>query len=76
MSKTTEPGYINRHGQINLGPTSPPCPGNDHNQIIYVMRCIECGTNYGANGSDIFQRKCPEHQGGATGLTITDIEVS
>ena len=76
MSITTEPGYVNRNGQINLGRTDPPRAGTDHNQKVYILRCPECQRNYGVNGSDIFQRKCPFHQGGAPGLPLTDAELS
>ena len=68
MSRTTERGFTNRNGQINLGCTTRP--GNDNNQYIYVMHCSDCEKNYGANGSDIFQRKCPYHQGGRQGLEL------
>lgn len=71
MSKgTTEPGYRNRNGQVVLRRTD--LPGNDHNQMTYVLRCDGCGHEYGANGSDIFQRRCPAHDGGAAGLKIGD----
>ncbi len=63
---TTEPGYTNRNGQVVIRGTD--LPGTDHYQYIYVLRCGACGYEYGANGSDIFQRKCPNCQGGAPGL--------
>jgi hypothetical protein len=59
---TTEPGYRNRNGQVVIRPTH--LAGTDHYQYVYVLRCGECGHEYGANGSDIFQRKCPNCQGG------------
>jgi hypothetical protein len=65
---TTEPGYRNRNGQVVIRPTH--LAGTDHYQYIYVLRCGKCGHEYGANGSDIFQRRCPHHQGGAPGLPI------
>ena len=65
---TTEPGYKNRNGQIVIRGTD--LPGTDHYQYIYVLRCEVCGHEYGANGSDIFQRKCPKCQGGAPGLPL------
>lgn len=69
MSKgTTEVGYRNRNGQIVLRKTD--LPGNDHMQMTYVLRCEQCQHQYGANGSDIFQRRCPAHDGGAEGLPI------
>lgn len=70
MGNTTRPGYVNRNRQTVIRPTG--LPGNDHMQYIYVLRCgnPECGHEYGANGSDIFQRKCPRCQGGAPGLAF------
>jgi hypothetical protein len=63
---TTKPGYVNERGQEVLRPTG--LPGNDHMQYVYVLRCSHCANEYGANGSDIFQRRCPRCQGGAPGL--------
>ena len=71
---TTRVGYLNRNGQLVVKSTG--LPGNDHLQYIYVLRCTridprtgrECGYEYGANGSDIFQRKCPRCQDGKPGL--------
>ena len=37
-------------------------------QYSYKMVCQNCGEVYGANGSDIFQRKCPKCQGGNPGI--------
>jgi hypothetical protein len=66
VEETTRPGYVNRNDQTVV--RSTPLPGNDHMQYIYVLRCGKCRNEYGANGSDIFQRKCPLCQGGAPGL--------
>jgi hypothetical protein len=63
---TTEIGYINRNDQEVIRPTGNP--GTDHGQYIYVLRCRACGHEYGANGTDIFQRRCPAHDRGAPGL--------
>ena len=63
---TTRIGFVNRNGQVNERATD--LSGNDHLQKIYVLRCEHCGHPYGANGSDIFQRKCPNCQDGALGL--------
>jgi hypothetical protein len=65
---TTVPGYRNKNGQVVVRGTD--LPGNDHLQRIYVLRCELCGTVYGANGSDIFQRLCPECGGGRPGLAF------
>ena len=62
MLKTTKEGYINRNQQQNLGRTDEP--GSDYGQYYYQMRCMKCEYEYKANGSDIFQRKCPKCQGG------------
>ena len=64
--KTTVPGYCNRNNQVVVRETD--VPGNDHNQYVYVLRCANCGHEYGANGSDVWQRRCPTCDGGAPGL--------
>lgn len=60
--KSTENGYVNRNNQINKGRTNEP--GTDNGQWFYQMQCMNCGHTYKANGTDIFQRKCPKCQGG------------
>ena len=65
-AKTTQPGYLNRTGQVVVRNTG--LPGTDKNQSIYQLGCSRCGHVYGANGSDIHERKCPNCQGGAKGL--------
>jgi hypothetical protein len=68
--KSTDVGYINRNRQRVVRATG--LPGNDHLQKVYVLRCQidDCDNEYGANGSDIFQRRCPRCQGGAPGLSF------
>lgn len=55
-------------------------PGTDHGQHIYVFRCGSCIHEYGSNGSNNFQRKCPKCQGGRPGLdysaTRLDLEIA
>ena len=73
MAETTQTGYRNKNDQLVLGPTGRP--GSDHGQSIYVLHCGRCGHQYGANGSDIFQRHCPNCDGGAAGDVVTAADV-
>jgi len=67
-TKTTKIGYVNRNNQKVLGTRG--VKGTDHGQYSYKVKCQgeECGFEYGANGSDLFQRKCPRCQGGNPGI--------
>lgn len=65
---TTRPGSKNRTSQIVMCETMEP--GSDHGQFIYALRCRHCGLQYGANGSTMFERKCPGCQGVLPGLHI------
>ncbi len=38
-------------------------------QLAYKLKCLKCNHKYGANGTDIFQRKCPNCQGGKPGIS-------
>jgi hypothetical protein len=67
-AQSTVPGYINRNRQVVLRATGEP--GTDHGQSIYALRCSDCSYEYGANGSDIFQRKCPRCQRGQPGFPL------
>ena len=62
----TQIGKVNDNRQKNHGKRGHP--GNDHLQYSYKLECLDCGHCYGANGSDIHERKCPECQGGAVGI--------
>jgi hypothetical protein len=66
QGESVQIGYVNRNGQTVIGATV--LPGTDHGQYIYVLRCGSCIHEYGSNGSDNFQRKCPKCQGGRPGL--------
>lgn len=59
---TTRVGFENPNQQVNIGPLG--LKGTDHGQSLYRLVCRPCGHQYAANGSDIFQRKCPSCQGG------------
>ena len=67
-TKTTEAGYINPNHQRCCGHRG--VPGTDHGQVAYRMECLvsNCGHIYGANGTDVFQRKCPSCQNGKVGI--------
>ena len=61
-SKSTDMGYINKNNQMNMGKTEET--GTDNMQWFYNMKCLDCDFAYKANGTDIWQRKCPRCQGG------------
>lgn len=65
---TTRPGAVNRNDQVVVRRTDHR--GTDHMQYVYVLRCSKCSLEYGANGTDVWQRKCPRCQGGRAGLEI------
>jgi hypothetical protein len=53
-----EIGYLNPNGQQCCGHCG--VQGTDHLQYAYKVDCTICGYVYGANGSDMHERKCPE----------------
>jgi hypothetical protein len=63
---STQPGFKNSNRQIVLRATG--MAGTDHGQSVYVLRCGDCSSEYGANGSDIWLRKCPSCQNGRPGI--------
>jgi hypothetical protein len=67
-TETTKMGYINRNNQRCCGHRN--VPGTDYMQFAYRMECLESGCShvYGANGTDVFHRKCPSCQMGAPGI--------
>jgi hypothetical protein len=71
---STVPGFVNRHGQVTIRNTSQP--GTDHLQYTYQLACSKCGHVYGANGSDIHERKCPVCQAGRSGIQLTGVSES
>ena len=71
MSKgTTEIGYVNSNGQVTIRDTG--LTGTDKYQRVYQLACSKCGHNYGANGSDIHDRKCPNCGDGQPGLSVQE----
>jgi hypothetical protein len=68
---TTVPGFQNENGQRVIRDTGFPSesfPG----QRVYHLRCTHCGHDYGSNGTDVFKRLCPSHQGGARGEKLRE----
>ncbi len=67
-TKTTRIGYINRNRQKCTGHRG--VAGNGPRQLAYRMMCLDCSHVYGANGADVFQRRCPKSkcQGGRDGI--------
>ena len=65
-SETTQIGFENRNEQRNLGTRG--IKGTDHGQYSYKLRCLFCKNEYGSNGTDIFERKCPVCQNGKPGI--------
>ncbi len=62
IMNTTEIGYINKNNQRNNGRTDKA--GTDFGQWFYAMECLDCGCTYEANGSNIYEKRCPNCQGG------------
>lgn len=56
----TRIGWINENWQICLGHRG--VKGTDYNQKAYMMVCLKCGYQYGANGSDVPGRTCPSRE--------------
>lgn len=73
MPFSTQTGYVNPNGQEVLGPTG--LPGTDHGQKVYVLRCRACFQEYGANGTDIAIRRCPNCGGGRPGFPVAAANV-
>ena len=65
-SVTTKIGYININKQECHGTLGEK--GTDHLQFAYRLECLNCGFIYGANGSDVAERKCPACQSGKQGI--------
>ena len=63
---STQIGFKNGNGQVCQGTLG--IEGTDHMQVDYKVECALCGFVYGANGSDIHERKCPNCRGGKPGI--------
>ncbi|WP_448548380.1 DUF1353 domain-containing protein [Thalassotalea fusca] len=67
-TKTTQIGYVNANNQKVHG--TRKVAGTDNNQVAYKVECLACGEIYGANGSELYRRKCPKCQGGKEGIAF------
>jgi hypothetical protein len=63
---TTRIGRINPNRQEVVRKTERR--GNDHYQFVYILLCKKCTYKYGANGSNLGNRRCPRCDGGRPGL--------
>jgi hypothetical protein len=68
---TTTPGYINPNRQHVIANTGAPSTTRAA-QTIYHLRCAYCQHNYGCNGLDIKDRRCPHCQSGTTGEPLRE----
>jgi hypothetical protein len=68
---TTAIGYRNRDDQVVLHRTD--LSGSRLYQRVYLMRCDQCGHEYGVDGCDVHNRRCPNCQGGPPGLPTSNI---
>jgi hypothetical protein len=64
--RTTGVGYRNDRQQEVLRKTL--FAGSLPDQKVYVLHCGICAHQYGANGCEIHDRRCPRCQGGPPGL--------
>lgn len=69
-AKSVKIGYVNRNHQEVILKTG--LEGTGSHQRVYVLRCNDCGVNYGANGCDNHLRKCPHCGGGRPGLSTDE----
>ena len=72
--ESTEIGYLNPNCQQCCGHCE--VKGTDHGQYAYKTECTICGYVYGTNGTDMYERRCPECQGGATGIQYWNTAIS
>jgi hypothetical protein len=59
-------GFRNREGQLVIRKTERE--GSVPGQRVFVLQCTVCDHEYGANGSEIYDRLCPKCQDGPPAL--------
>jgi hypothetical protein len=65
-TETTKIGYENSNHQQCHGTVG--VKGSDYLQYAYLLQCLDCGYIYGASGTDVAERKCPQCQRGEPGI--------
>ena len=65
-SPSVQVGTVNKNDQRCCGHRG--VAGTDNLQYAYKVECLRCGYVYGANGTAMFERRCPECQGGGAGI--------
>lgn len=63
-----KPNDVNRNNQQLLRLSN--VAGTDKNAKVWILKCRNCLHIYGCNGTDAFERKCPDCQKGAEGPPI------
>ncbi|MGB5872846.1 MAG: hypothetical protein WBH56_03935, partial [Bacteroidota bacterium] len=61
-------GNLNKNWQMVIERTD--LPGTDKYAKVSVLECRRCGLEYGANGQDVWERKCPSCDKGRPGLAV------
>jgi hypothetical protein len=67
--RVTSIGYRNREGQLVIRKTERE--GSAQGQRVFILHCTVCDHEYGADGCDIYDRRCPTCQDGPPGLPVT-----
>lgn len=66
-NKCAKQGFVNASKQLVVGLGDQYISNHEHGEA-WVLRCLECSYEYGANGCDVHIRKCPKCQGGQPSL--------
>ncbi len=74
MPDTTKLCYVNRNSQVVIRKTT--LPRTDHNSAIIQIGYGLCGEVYGANLTDVHERRFPKCQGGKPGSAYEDMPES
>lgn len=62
------PGDTNKNKQFYMRDTGQE--GTDNMQYVIVVRCLKCKQEYGTNGTNFFQCKCPHCMGGKSSISF------